>query len=495
MTYAPGELERKGVRGALWQGLAFASGRVIVLVTTVVLARLLSPEEYGLVALALVLMAYAETIADAGVGQALVYLPKTPVIARSALLLSVALGAVLAVAALLAADAVEDLLGLDGVAPLVQVLGVSVLATACGAVPEAIMRRDLKFRQLTAAPVLRAATMGTVTLYLAFTGHGAWSLAVGTAAGSVAYAATCWFLVRREAPWQIWRVSKSAIGENVRFGAPVAGSTMLARAIFDVDYLVIGIVLGAHALGLYTLAFRLPEALILNVFFVLSTVLFPLYTQVRGDRQRLRDGYLKSVTVQALYGITAGVGLAVVAPVLVPVLFGQQWEESVTPLVFLALYAAARSLGAGANDVYKAMGRPGLSIWISVVRLVALLPALVFATQWGIVGVACAQMVVAVVFAFGMQAVAAKVMGTRMRRMMRAAAPGLVCGAAVGLVGLVNLARHALGPVPTLAVMVVAGVGAVYAVLRFGYRDLHDEILGLFRRNHENPGAAESRTS
>ncbi|WP_285318968.1 lipopolysaccharide biosynthesis protein [Pseudarthrobacter sp. lyk4-40-TYG-27] len=495
MTYAPGELERRGVRGALWQGLAFASGRIIVLVTTVVLARLLSPEEYGLVALALVLMAYAETIADAGVGQALVYLPKTKVIARSALLLSVALGTVLALAAVLAADAVEDLIGLDGVAPLVQVLGVSVLATACGAVPEAIMRRDLKFRQLTAAPVLRAATMGTVTLYLAFTGHGAWSLAVGTAAGSVAYAATCWFLVRHEAPWQLWRVSRSALGENIRFGAPVAGSTMLARAIFDVDYLVIGIVLGAHALGLYTLAFRLPEALILNVFFVLSTVLFPLYTQVRGDRQRLRDGYLKSVTVQALYGITAGVGLAVVAPVLVPVLFGQQWEESVTPLVFLALYAAARSLGAGANDVYKALGRPGLSIWISVVRLVVLLPALVFATRWGIVGVACAQMVVAVVFAFGMQAVAARVMGTRMRRMLRAAAPGLACGAAVALVGLFNLARHELGPVLTLAVMVVAGVGLVYAVLRFGYRDLHDEILGLFKRRHEPSGPARDHAS
>ena len=69
--------------------------------------------------------------------------------------------------------------------------------------------------------------------------------------------------------------------------------------------------------------------------------------------------------------------------------------------------------------------------------------------------------------------------------MMRAAAPGLVCGAAVALVGLVNFARHALGPVPTLAVMVVAGVGAVYAVLRFGYRDLHDEILRLFKRHHE----------
>ena len=95
MTYAPGELARTGVRGAIWQGLAFASGRIIVLVTTIVLARLLSPEEYGLVALALVLMAYAETVADAGVAQALVYLPRTGVIARSALLISVVLGTLL----------------------------------------------------------------------------------------------------------------------------------------------------------------------------------------------------------------------------------------------------------------------------------------------------------------------------------------------------------------------------------------------------------------
>ena len=71
----------------------------------------------------------------------------------------------------------------------------------------------------------------------------------------------------------------------------------------------------------------------------------------------------------------------------------------------------------------------------------------------------------------------------------------MVCGAAVALVGLLNFARHALGPVPTLAVMVLAGVGLVYMVLRFGYRSLHDEILRLFRHKHESPAAEESQTS
>lgn len=482
MTYAPGELARTGVRGAIWQGLAFASGRIIVLVVTIVLARLLSPEEYGLVALALVLMAYAETIADAGVAQALVYLPRTGVIARSALLISVVLGTLLGVGAYLAAPWIAELFSLPELEPLVQVLGISVAATSLGAVPEALLRRDLKFKKLTAAPVIRAATMGTVTLTLAFSGHGAWSLAVGTAAGSVAYAATCWILLGRGGPWQIWRVRKDALKANVKYGAPVAGSSLLARLIFDIDYLIIGLFLGAQALGYYTLAFRLPEVLILNVFFVLSTVLFPLYTQVRSEPERLRSGYLTSVRIQSLYGVTTGVGLAVVAPVLVPLVFGEKWMDAVVPLVFLSLYAAARSLGAGANDVYKAIGRPGLSIGVSLVRLAILLPVLLFATQWGIVGIAFAQFVVAVLFACGMQLVAARVIQLRARALLRAVAPGLVCGAAVAVAGLGVLAAPVLGALTTLLLVVPTAVAVVYTILRFGFRPLHDELVQLLRR-------------
>ena len=333
MTSASGDLARVGARGVLWQGLAFASGKTIVLLTIVVLARLLSPAEYGLVALALVLMAYMEAIADAGVAQALVYLPRTAEVARSALLISVVMGGLLALGAIVAAPWVASLVNVAEVAPLMRVLAISLLATSVAAVPEALLRRDLLFRRLTAAPIVRAAVTGAVALPLAFAGLGAWSLAVGTAAGSVAYAIACWMLLPGAPPWQIWRVRKEALRANVNFGAPAAGSTLLARLIFDVDYLVVGLLLGTQALGFYTLAFRLPEMVIINVFFVLSTVMFPLYSHVRGEPERLRTGYLKSVRIQSLYGVTAGVGLAVIAPVLVPTLFGPTWTDAVVPLV------------------------------------------------------------------------------------------------------------------------------------------------------------------
>ena len=476
----PEDLARAGARGAFWQGLAQAVGKSVVLITTVALARILSPQEYGLVALALVLMAYAEAVADAGVAQALIYLPRNRESARAAMLLSVLTGCVLAAVAFVSAPLIARIFDHPDVAPLVRVLALSLLATSLGAVPEALLRRQLRFQRLTVATVTRAVLTGVVTLILAVAGYGAWSLAIGTVAGSAAYAACCWLLLPERVPLRIWHAQRQETRELVRYGAPVAGSTLLAKLIFDVDYVIIGLLLGAGALGYYTLAFRLPEFIIINVFFVLASVMFPLYSRARHDPERLRRGYLKSVQIQSLYGVTAGVGLAVVASDLVPMIFGAKWLPVVVPLAILALYAAARSLGAGANEVYKAVGRPGLSIVVSLSRLVILIPVLVMAARWGIEGIAWAQLAVALIFAVGMQAVAAHVMMLRSREVIGAVMPALVCGAVVATIGFVG-SRLPLGPVLGTAVTVVVAVAGVVGVLRLVYPTLFAELLWLGR--------------
>jgi lipopolysaccharide exporter len=474
-------LARAGVRGAMWQGLAQAVGKSVVLVTTIVLARLLSPEQYGLVALALVLMAYAEAIADAGVAQALIYLERSAESARAALMVAIVSGLAITSIAVLSADAIAAFFHHPDVAPLVRVLAISLLAASLGSVPEALLRRELRFQRLTAATVIRAVVTGGVTIGLAVAGQGAWSLAIGTASGSAGYATSCWALLPQRVPWQVWRAGRSQVRATIRYGAPVAGSTLLAKLIFDVDYLIVGRLLGAEALGFYTMAFRLPEFLILNVFFVLASVMFPLYTRARHDPKRLQRGYMKSLQIQSLYGVTAGAGLAVVAPVLVPLLFGEKWLPVVLPLTLLSVYAAARSLGAGANEVYKAVGRPGLSIRLSVVRLAILVPVLFLAARWGIEGVAWAQLGVAVMFAIAMQMVAASVMHLRYVELFRAVLPALTCGLGVVIVGVLGLLLP-WPPLVSTAVIVVSAVALVYGVLRFAYPSLLREIISLIRR-------------
>jgi len=462
----------------LWQGLAQAVGKTVVLVTTILLARLLSPEEYGLVAFALVLMAYAEAIADAGVAQALVYLPRSEQSARAALLVSLLTGCLLVIVAFVAAPLVADFFGDPDVAPLVRVLSASLFASSMGAVPEALLRRELAFERVTIGTVIRVLTTGGVTISLALAGYGAWSLAWGTVAGSMIYAIACWCLIPTRPGVHFWRATGPDLRLVLGYGIPVAGSALLAKLIFDVDYLVVGGLLGAEALGFYTLAFRLPELVIITVFFVLSSVTFPLYSRARHDPEQLRRGYLLSVRVQSLYGVCAGVGLAVIAPYVVPVVFGPAWIPAAGPLILLTLYAAARSVGAGANEVYKALGRPGLSIRMSLARLAILIPVLIFAARWGIEGVAWAQLVVAILFALGMQGIAARVMRLPLRDLLGAIRPAMSGGLAVALVGAVLL-MLGMNPVIGLIVIVLAGLVAVAAVLGLGYPSVVRELVQL----------------
>jgi lipopolysaccharide exporter len=249
----------------------------------------------------------------------------------------------------------------------------------------------------------------------------------------------------------------------------------------------VGRIAGAVALGHYTLAFRVPELLILSVFYVLTSVVFPLYSRVRDDPRRLAEGYLYTVRIFSLYGVCAGVGLAVAAPLLVPVLFGEQWHATVVPLVAISLYMALRAVGGGATEVYKALGRPSLSVYVSLVRLAVLVPALVVAANlWGMEGVAWAQVATSLAFAVLMQGVAVRVMRLRWRDLGAAIAPALPAGAAIAVVGLL-LARLPLPPVAALVAVVVGGAAAAAGTLALTYPGLLKDLAGTLLRRQSTP--------
>jgi lipopolysaccharide exporter len=264
---------------------------------------------------------------------------------------------------------------------------------------------------------------------------------------------------------------------------------LLLSVVFDIDYLIVGRTLGAQALGWYTLAFRIPELVIINVFYVLSAVAFPVFSKAQGEHERLRRGYTKAVALQSAYGVGAGVGLAMIAPMAVHVIFGPRWTPSIVPLEALALYAAFRALGVGSIDVYKATGRPRLAFWLSVVRLGAVLPALLIAVQFGITGVAWAQAIVALMLAVLMQGVASRVLGLPPGRLVAALAPALALGAGVALgAGAVRLWFPGPDAV-RLVVAVLAGAVGGLAMLRILAREFLPDVQALLRAGRMRPPA------
>jgi O-antigen/teichoic acid export membrane protein len=458
-------LARAAVGGVAWQGLSYLGGKVLVLVTTVVLARLLAPGDFGVVGLALVFVAYAEVVTDLGVAQALIYLPDKREANDAAFTVTLLFSSALVGAAMLAAPAVAGFFRRPDVTSLFRVLSLSLLVGGIGQVPDALLRKGLLFRRRLIADLARSIGQGVVSIALAAAGAGPWSIVYGYLAGGVLWAAAAWALVSYRPSPRFWRVRWDEARGLLSYGVAVAGNALLLSLVFDIDYLIVGRKLGPSPLGHYTLGFRIPEMAVINVFYVLSAVAFPLFSRARGDMDRLRRGYLATIRLQTVYGVGAGVGMAAVAPMLVHVVFGPKWEASIVPLQALALYAAFRSLGIGAVDVYKAIGRPGLAVTLSFVRLAVLAPALLFAVRYGINGVSWAQAAVAFVLAVLMQAVASRALGLPAKALGAALLPAVAAGAGAAIgAWAVRLWMPGTESV-RLAVAIVAGAVAGLAAL------------------------------
>lgn len=459
-------LVRAAASGVAVQGASYLIGKLTVLATTAVLARLLDPSDFGLVAFALVFIGYVDVIRDFGVAQALVYLPLDRRRSDAALTCAVVSGAALAGGVALAAPFLAGLVHRADATPLIRVMAVTLVIGAVSSVPESLLRRELRFGRTLVAGLARAAAMGATSVPLAFAGYGPWALAWGQVAGALVYNVCLWPMVDYRPGRDVWRPRWAASKTLLSYGSAAAAAMLLAKLIFDIDYLIVGSTLGAGALGFYAVAFRLPEMAIINVFFVVSAVAFPVYSRVNGDRVRLRRGYLMSVRMQSVFGGLAGATMAVAAPMLVTVMFGDKWHAAVAPLTALAVYAALRSLGVGANDVYKSIGRPGLAVWLSVLRLVVLAPLLLLATRWGITGVAWMQVAVAGVFVFLMQGLAARVLGVGVARMAAAMVPALTAAGGAAAFGLVVRTSVHVQPAPQLALVVAAAVVGGLLALR-----------------------------
>lgn len=457
------------VGGMTWVGLTYVLSRGLLLASFVVVARLLDANELGVYAAALVFITYAQAVVDMGVGQALVYLGPNRMRADATLAVSLAISGAIAAIAALASPAIAGFFGRSEITPLLRVLALSLFIGATGVPADAILRWQLRFRRRFVAQVSRAAVQAGVTIGLGVAGAGAWALAWGQIAGVVTGSVVSWALAGYRPSAMFWRPDRAIVRALVSYGAPLAGHTLLLALVADLDYLIVGRRLGPEALGYYAVAFRIPQTVVTNLFFIFSQVLFPIYSKTRHEPARLRRGFGAAIRLQSLAGVGIGVWLAVIAPLLVPAVFGPRWAPSIVPLQALGLYAAFRSLSGGAADIFGATGRPRLALWSSFGQLVLLVPALIIGSAAGIEGVAWAQAGTAVVVAVSLLGIAGRLLGVGVRWLGRAIAPALAAGIATAVATAV--VRVVMPGPPLAQVIVSACAGAFAAVGTFALAD------------------------
>jgi PST family polysaccharide transporter len=274
------------------------------------------------------------------------------------------------------------------------VLALYFLLTALGKAHQYLLQRNLEFRKLFWPQLLAGLTKGAVAIALALAGAGAWSLIVGQLAGALCQSVVFWIVY----PWRpSFVISRAHLRPMLSFGLGIVAVGLLGQGAGNFDYLVVGAKLGAVALGVYYLAFRLPELVILSGFKVANDVLFPFYARLKEGEvdgaDELRRGYLETVRLGSMVAFPAAFGMAALALPLVLTLYGEEWRDAAEPLALISIWAGLASLASMPGAVFKALGRSWLLTATGLMQIAILFPAVWFAADYSITAVAAAQVV------------------------------------------------------------------------------------------------------
>jgi lipopolysaccharide exporter len=446
--------------GTLWYGVTFAASKAVLFVSTLILTRLLSVQDFGLVALALLVMTYLDVIGDFGIGQAVIYHHGPRRDANTALSLASGAALLFAAAMFALAPAFAAFFAQPAATGMLRVLAVALVFDKIGMIPEATLRKDMNFTRRIGPELARAGLKGGLSITLAFAGLGAWSLIWGQLAGSIAatggYLAIC--------TWRLRPGFEPAMARRLlRFGLPVTLLGVFGAFIQNQDYFVIGRRLNATSLGYYTVAFRIPELLVLGFCFILSGVLFPAYAKVSTDAVTLRSGFLTTLRLAAVVNVAVAAWLCMLSPEIVTTLFGSKWTPSIPVAQVLAVYAAVYAIGFNVGDVYKATGRPGILNIISVVKIALTFPALWWAASRGIVSVALVMACAAAMFTCVELVVASRLLSAPLRQVFTQLLPA--AGSAAVLVLATQVARLCITNAPTPLRLIVLTIVAATSYL------------------------------
>ena len=474
-----------------WSTAATVVTAVLQIGYTAVMARLLTPAAFGLVALAGVVLRFGSYFSQIGLEQALVQkadMREEDV--RAAFTSAALLGAGCAVALALGAPLATGVFHEPAVVPLVRVMGLTLLVNGLSATALAILRRQMAFRTLavidTVSYVVAYVGLG---LGLAWHGCGVWSLvgaSLGQAAlmGVLAYGATRHPL-RLYFHWPHYR-------PLLAYGSRITLTSFLEFVTSSLDTLLIGRLLGAALLGIYNRAAMLITLPLYLLTRSVARVIFPAFSQIQADGAKLHGTYLGSVTLVAAVVLPLGAGAAVAAPVLVRALLGPGWDAAVPVLRMLCAAVPLSLVTMFAGIVCDARAALRAKITANVLALATLVVFFGLLHGYGLVGFAAALVLNEVVRTGLFMRLMHHELGLSYPRLGAAYGPGLLHGAAVAaaLAAASRGLAHGAWPAPVaLALLLLSGAVVLTALmLAWPHPLLRRELHGLLSRLVAGPG-------
>jgi PST family polysaccharide transporter len=427
--------ERATVERSFYSATAWLLGnqlitRLVNFGSGIIIARLLAPVDFGLMSLALTFSNLITLVGNIGVGHFLIYRREEKqeyLTAGFWLALTASAGLFCLQAA--AAPLVATFYGNATVASIMIVYGVAFyLIAPLGSIHNVLLQKRMHFRRLV-IPQLATTVLSTIlTIVMASLGFGVWSLVIPSLLAFPVSVVLSWRLCE----WRpSLRLHTKHWGEMFRYGKNVLGNDLVNYVNSNIDYIIIGKLLGPSLLGLYTFAFNQSTMIVLLLYALFSQVVFPILARLQSESDVLRASTMKFARIGMALVIPITFLQFVVAEEFIRVIYGSKWAEAVAPFRWLLLFALGRSVTLGLNELINAVGRPDIGFKYSLVTAPVLTAAVVVGSRWGIVGVAAGVGLVMGVSALGFVWLVFGVMRWRLGEFGRAIMPSLVSAVVV----------------------------------------------------------------
>ena len=486
----PRRVDVAAVRGAGWLAIDQLGSRIVDLAASVALARLLFPDDYGLLAMAATSTAFFQIFANLGLGAAIVQRREVDdEYLSTAFWANLASGALLTALVALSGELLGALLREPRVGLVILFLSFRFVIAAGSATQVAMITRRMDFRALSLRSIAASVVAGLAGVLLAWHHLGVWALVGREIARTVAstlllYRATGW------APRL--RFSWAKFLDLWSFGGPLLLSRLLRYLTGNMDNILIGRYLGSAALGLYAFAYTM-FAIPLNDFSaVVHRVLFAALSRLHADGERFKRGFLLATRYVTMVQVPVMTGLALVAPVAIQVVFGRRWAPAAPVVTVLALTTIVGMMTAIAPSGLQAGGRADLQLRRSFLGVLLYLPAFALGLRWGILGVAIGSLAAGLVLLPVDLRYVHETTGATARELLDASTPGLAASLIMTVVVLAGrwlLAGHGLPGVVVLAVLVGTGALAYGAALWVFHRDAVRNLAAVLRDALPHPAS------
>ena len=448
-----------------------------------VLARLLAPEQVGLVSMVLIFSSFLEVLVGLGLAAALIQRRRVTSRELSSVhWVNLALALIVFVAVWAASGPIAALIGAPSVAPLVVVCAGAFVFTAAGQAPRAVLEKRLDFRPLGVADLTFATTSFVVAVTLAFAGANAMSAAVALVVASAARSAVFAFTARRVVRIRI-HVRLSDIRRFVSYGVWQSVDGVLNYLGNTLATIATGRFVSTTALGGFNLAFTIGVSLTGRFSPVLTRVLFPYFAIIQDDSDRVRAAYLRLLTLVGVLNVPVLVCVSLVAQDVMTVVYGERWATFGPVLAILAIAGAIRSLGYPTGSLLAGTDNLRLGVALNIGRTIVNIPLILGMTfAWGIEGAAWSLVVMAVVsYVLGFVCLH-HVAPTSVRAYISATlVPVMLAIPPAAAVAVTGWALGAASPIVRLPVQVAAGLVLFAAALLFARDETVSAIVRAVR--------------